>query len=1194
MIAKLNPESRTCDANEAAADVAYRMTEVISIYPITPSSPMAEHCDEWAAVNRPNLWSMTPDIVQMQSEGGVAGAMHGSLTAGCLSTTFTASQGLLLMIPNMYKIAGELTPAVIHVTARALATHALSIFGDHSDVMACRQTGWAMLASNSVQEAHDMAAIAHAATIKCRIPFIHFFDGFRTSHEINKHEPLSDAVLMDLLDEDALANFYDRALTPDNPSIRGTAQNPDVFFQAREAANPFYKECVKTVDALFKRFEELTGRKYSLFEYVGDPEAEKVMVIMGSGAETAEETSKFLNSKGEKTGVLKVRLFRPFSTPAILKALPNTVKKITVLDRTKEPGSIGEPLHLDVAMALRKAKTCPTVKKDIDPVLVGGRYGLGSKEFTPAMVKGIFDALDTESPEDHFSVGIYDDINNKSLPWDPSFSIESDAVTKAVFYGLGSDGTVGASKNTVKIIGENAGRNAQAYFVYDSKKSGSVTVSHLRFGEEEIHAPYLIEAGEFVSCSHTKILESMPVANTLKPGGVFLLNAPTNADKVWDLLPAKVQEELIAKKAEFYHIDALKIAKEAGLGGRINTIMQTCFFQLSGVLPAEEAIGHIKSMIKKTYSRKGDKIVNMNCAAVDDTLTNLSKIELPSEVSSSIPFGVTMPDEAPTFVKQVTARIIAGEGDLLPVSAFPVDGAWPTATSQYEKRGMAAEIPEWNTDLCTQCNKCATICPHAAIRPKFYEDSIADLAPDSFKSMPFNNLAYPDTKYTIQLSPDDCTGCGVCAEMCPGAEGDLKALVMKPTQEIVEDERVAYKFWETIVQPEYKGAEMSPKSLQFKQPLIEYSGACAGCGQTPYLKMLTQLVGDHMMVANATGCSSIYGGNLPTTPYAVDANGRGPAWSNSLFEDNAEFGMGMLMSVETRTNIAKALLQKLEPKLTTPLVNDILGCKYKRSKDMKAQRDRIAALKEELKTIDDPDARRLLSHADYLAKKTVWVIGGDGWAYDIGFGGLDHVLASGKNINIMVMDTEVYSNTGGQSSKATPIAAVAKFAAAGKEAPKKDLASIAMSYGNVYVAQIALGGDEKQAMKALKEAESFDGPSLIIGYGACLAHGFNLRDGHSHQKAAVNTGYWPLFRYDPRNEAKGEPRFILESGEPNGELSTFLRTEGRYRALEKTAPGQADELFDMAADHIGKRYEKYEQLAKIGSDEEDDDDDGWG
>ncbi len=1193
MIAKKQPDSRTCDANEATADVAYRMAEVISIYPITPSSPMAEHCDEWAAVNRPNLWGMTPDIVQMQSEGGVAGAMHGSLTAGCLSTTFTASQGLLLMIPNMYKIAGELTPAVIHVSARALATHALSIFGDHSDVMACRQTGWAMLASNSVQEAHDMAAIAHAATLKCRIPFLHFFDGFRTSHEINKHSPISDEVLDQLLDEDALIDFYDRSLTPDAPSIRGTAQNPDVFFQAREAANPFYKECVQTVNALFQRFEELTGRKYSLFEYSGAPDAEKVVVIMGSGAETAEETSKYLNSQGEKTGVLKVRLFRPFSAPAILKALPDTVKKIAVLDRTKEPGSIGEPLYLDVAMALRKAKTCPTVTKDIDPVIVGGRYGLGSKEFTPAMVKSVFDLLNSSDPEDHFTVGIIDDINNKSLYWNPAFSIESDAVTKAVFFGLGSDGTVGASKNTVKIIGENAGRNAQAYFVYDSKKSGSVTVSHLRFGEEEIHAPYLIESADFVSCSHTKILESMPVPEKLKEGGVFLLNAPCSADQVWDLLPTMVQETLIKKKAEFYHIDALKIAKEAGLGGRINTVMQTCFFQLSGVLPPAEAIAHIKSMITKTYSRKGDKIVNMNCAAVDDTVANLNKIELPAKASSQIPFGVSMPDEAPDFVKKVTSRIIAGEGDLLPVSAFPVDGTWPTATSQYEKRGMAAEIPEWNPDLCTQCNKCATICPHAAIRPKFYEDSLLNLAPESFKSMDFNNPAYPDTKYTIQLSPDDCTGCGVCAEMCPGVDGDLKSLMMKPTGDIVEQERESFDFWNKIKQPEYKGAEMSPKSLQFKKPLIEYSGACAGCGQTPYLKMLTQLVGDHMLVANATGCSSIYGGNLPTTPYAVDDCGRGPAWSNSLFEDNAEFGMGMLMSVETRSSIAQSLLQKLEPKLCTALVNDILGCTYKRPKDMKAQRERVEALKESLSEIDDPAARRLTAHADYLVKKSVWVIGGDGWAYDIGFGGLDHVMASGKNINILVMDTEVYSNTGGQSSKATPTAAVAKFAAAGKEGPKKDLAQIAMSYGNIYVAQIALGGNEQQAMKALKEAESFDGPSLVIAYGACLAHGFDLRSSHNHQKDAVKTGYWPLFRYDPRNEEKGQPRFLLESGEPDGELAKFLRTEGRFKALEKTSPAQAEELFELAEGHINKRYEKYEQLSKIGT-EEDDDDDDWG
>lgn len=1193
MIATSKPASKTCDANEAVADVAYRLTEVVSIYPITPSSPMAEHCDEWSAAGRSNLWEMVPEIVQMQSEGGVAGAMHGSLTAGCMSTTFTASQGLLLMIPNMYKIAGELTPNVIHVSARALATHALSIFGDHSDVMACRQTGYAMLASNSVQEAHDMAAIAHAATVKCRIPFLHFFDGFRTSHEINKFKPLSDDDLHALLDTEAMDAFYKRALTPDHPSIRGTAQNPDVFFQAREAVNPFYKDCVKTVDALFERFAELTGRRYSLFEYAGDPEAEKVLVIMGSGAETAEQTSRFLNEHGDKTGVLKVRLFRPFSTPALLRALPESVRSIAVLDRTKEPGSIGEPLYLDVAMALRKAKTCPTAKKDIDPVLVGGRYGLGSKEFSPAMAKSVFDLLDEDAPEDHFTVGIVDDVSNKSLPWDSSFSIESDKVTKAVFFGLGSDGTVGASKNTVKIIGENAGRNAQAYFVYDSKKSGAVTVSHLRFGEEEIHAPYLIEQADFVSCSHPKILESMAVVDKLRPEGVFLLNAPYASESVWDQLPQKVQQALIDKRAKLYHIDAVKLAREAGLGGRINTIMQTCFFKLSGVLPAEEAIEHIKSMIRKTYSRKGEKIVDMNCAAVDATLDKLVAVELPSEATSTLPWGVTMPEEAPDFVKRVTARMLAGEGDLLPVSAFPVDGTWPTATAQYEKRGMAAQLPQWNADLCTQCNKCATICPHAAIRPKFYDKSALKGAPASFRTLDFNNPAYQDHGYTIQLSPDDCTGCGVCVQLCPGSDGDLKALMLKETPEIIEEEREAYQFWNKIEQPEYKGAEMSPKSLQFKQPLIEYSGACAGCGQTPYLKMLTQLVGDHMLIANATGCSSIYGGNLPTTPYTTDKNGRGPAWSNSLFEDNAEFGLGMLMSVETRESIARALLRKLEGKLNSALVTDILGSKQNKPKELAAQRERVNALLEMLESIDDPDAMRLSQHAEYLVKKSVWVVGGDGWAYDIGFGGLDHVLASGRNINILVMDTEVYSNTGGQSSKATPTAAVAKFAAAGKASPKKDLATIAMSYGNVYVAQIAMGANERQAMQALKEAESFDGPSLVIAYGSCLAHGFDLRNAHGHQDAAVKSGYWPLFRYDPRNEAKGLPRFLLESGEPDSELEAFLKSEGRYRALEKTSPENAENLFAAAQSFVQERYARYEKLVQANA-EDDDDEDGWG
>lgn len=1191
MIAQKKPESKTCDANEAVADVAYRLTEVISIYPITPSSPMAEHCDEWASVGRKNLWDITPTMVQMQSEGGVAGAMHGSLTAGCLSTTFTASQGLLLMIPNMYKIAGELTPNVIHVSARALATHALSIFGDHSDVMACRQTGFAMLASNSVQEAHDMAAIAHAATLQCRVPFLHFFDGFRTSHEINKFTPLSNEDLAALLDEEALEAFYARSLTPDNPSIRGTAQNPDVFFQAREAVNPFYKDCTKTIQALFKHFEELTGRSYKLFEYVGDPQAEKVVVIMGSGAETMEETAKHLNQHGERVGVLKVRLYRPFNTPAILNALPDTVKKIAVLDRTKEPGSIGEPLYLDIAMALRKAKTCPTAKKDIDPQIVGGRYGLGSKEFNPGMAKAVFDHLNDEAPEDHFSIGIVDDVSQKSLKWDNHFSIEHASTTKAVFFGLGSDGTVGASKNTVKIIGENAGRNAQAYFVYDSKKSGSVTVSHLRFGEEPIRAPYLIENADFVSCSHIKILERMSVVEKLKPGGIFLLNLSLSPDKVWDRLPQRVQQALIDKDIKLYHVDAAKIAREAGLGGRINTIMQTCFFQLSGVLPSDEAIEHIKTMIKKTYERKGDSIVRMNCDAVDAALSNLIHITLPSKADSTIAYGIAMPDEAPDFVKKVTSRILAGEGDLLPVSAFPVDGVWPTATSQYEKRGMASEIPEWTSELCTQCNKCATICPHAAIRPKFYHKTDVENAPESFKSMDFNNPAYQDCGYTIQLSPDDCTGCGVCAEMCPGKEGDMRALMMKPTEDIIDQEREAFTYWQKIEQPEYKGAEMSPKSLQFKQPLIEYSGACSGCGQTPYLKMLTQLVGDHLLVANATGCSSIYGGNLPTTPYSVNKDGRGPAWSNSLFEDNAEFGMGMMLSVETRHNIAVDLLKKLEEKLPANLANDILKAPQNRAKDIAKQRERIDALVESLNGIHSPEARRLRQHADYLVKKSVWVIGGDGWAYDIGFGGLDHVLASGKNINILVMDTEVYSNTGGQSSKSTPTAAVAKFAASGKAAPKKDLASIAMSYGNVYVAQIAIGANENQAMQALKEAESFDGPSLVIAYGACLAHGFDLRSSHSHQDEAVKSGYWPVFRYDPRNEAKGLPRFLLESGEPSGELANFLRTEGRFRSLEKTSPEQAATLFKLAEDQVNERYARYEKMATA---DNDDDDDGWG
>lgn len=1183
MIAYNPPALKTSDANEAVASVAYRLTETIAIYPITPSSPMAEHCDEWAAQGKRNLWEQVPEIVQMQSEGGVAGALHGSLTAGCMSTTFTASQGLLLMLPNMYKLAGELTPTVIHVTARALATHALSIFGDHSDVMACRATGFAMLASNSVQEAHDMAAIAHVATLACRIPFLHFFDGFRTSHEINKYHPLSDEDLASLFDHDALARFYQRSLTPDQPSIRGTAQNPDVFFQAREAVNPFYKDCIKTVQTLFDQFAELTGRRYHLFEYTGDPEAEKVLVIMGSGAETAEETARYLNASGDKTGVLKVRLFRPFNTAALLKALPATVKSIAVLDRSKEPGSVGEPLYLDTVFALNKAKTCPAITHGINAKAVGGRYGLGSKEFTPAMVKAVFDHLDQEAPQDHFTVGIVDDVSNTSLPWDRGFSIESTDTTQAIFFGLGSDGTVGASKNAIKIIGDYAGRYAQAYFVYDSKKSGAVTVSHLRFGRNPIHAPYLIERADFISCSHPKILSSMPVVDALKVGGVVLLNAPCEAAQLWASLPEKVQQTLIQRKARLYHIDAARIAHETGMRGRINNVMQTCFFKLSAVLPEEEAIAHIKSMIEKTYSRKGDHVVKMNWDAVDVSLANLVEIPLPDQASSALPFGVVMPDEAPDFVKNVTAKILAGEGDLLPVSAFPVDGTWMSGTSRYEKRGMAAQIPQWNAELCTQCNKCATLCPHAAIRPKFYPKSALDKAPEGFRSLDFNNPAYADHGYTIQVFGDDCTGCGLCAEMCPGvnAEGNEKSLTLMPYPEIIEEERRLLAFFESIEQPTYRGAEATPKSLQFKQPLIEFSGACAGCGQTPYLKMLTQLLGDRLFIANATGCSSIYGGNLPTTPYCTDSQGRGPAWSNSLFEDNAEFGFGMMMSVEVRERIARDLLLKLKPTLGDALVTDLLGAKQDKQKDIEAQRARVVALLEMLAPLGNhPDAMRLRQHAEYLVKKSVWIVGGDGWAYDIGFGGLDHVIASGRNINILVMDTEVYSNTGGQRSKATPTGAIAKFSAAGKTAPKKDLARIAMSYGEVYVAQIALGANDRQAMQAFKEAESFEGPSLVIAYGSCLAHGFDLKNSHQHQREATQAGYWSLFRYDPRNNAKGLPNLILESGKPTGALADYMRSEGRFRALEQEQPEVAAKLFQIAQTQANQRYAYYEALAE--------------
>ncbi|MDP0495865.1 MAG: pyruvate:ferredoxin (flavodoxin) oxidoreductase [Verrucomicrobiota bacterium JB024] len=1180
---------KTIDGNEAVAAVAYRLSEIISIYPITPSTPMAELCDEWSAAGKPNLWGDTPQVVQMQSEAGVAGTFHGLLMGGSLSTTFTASQGLLLMIPNMYKLAGELTPAVIHVSARAVATNALSIFGDHSDVMACRQTGFAMLASNSVQEAADLAAISHAATLKTRVPFLHFFDGFRTSHEINSMEPIADDTLMSLLDEDALVSFYQRALTPDNPSVRGTAHNPDTYFQSREATNPFYADTPAAVQAIMDVFAEKTGRAYKLYDYYGTEDAEQLIVLMGSGVETAAETAKWLNEHtGTKYGVLAVRLFRPFSVNDFAAAIPATVKSIAVLDRTKEPGSLGEPLHLDVSLAMQQAVR--SGRRSTLPLIVGGRYGIGSKEFTPGMVKSVFDNLTGTNPRDHFTVGIRDDLTELSLDWDPAFAIKSGKTQAAVFYGLGSDGTVGANKNTIKIIGETTNLYTQAYFVYDSKKSGGLTTSHLRFGPLPIKAPYLVDEAHFVGCHQPQFLGKVDVLASLSEGGVFLLNTPHPANKVWHHLPLEVQQGLIARKASLHVIDAYAVAHEVGMGGRINTIMQVCFFALSGIIPTDEAIAHIKERIEKTYGRKGPKIVEMNCAAVDAALSHLEAVEIPTEATAAPAAIKWVPDEAPDFAQRVTAQLLAGQGDLLPTSAFPPDGVWPTGTSQYEKRRIASHIPVWDAETCTQCNKCSLFCPHAAIRPKAYDIVELAKAPEGFRSAAFKGPKSDGKGFTIQVFPEDCTGCQACVELCPAKNADGKrAIEMEPVEPIMERELVNLSFFQSLPQPEVDPAKVSAKTITLRQPLIEFSGACSGCTQTPYVRILTQLFGDHLLIANATGCSSIYGGNLPTTPYCTDAEGRGPAWANSLFEDNAEFGLGLHLASKHRHEAAKRLLELAAPEIGQDKVDALLKARPA------AQRVMVAELKNQLNGGGSAAVKQLKQHLDYLVSKTTWIIGGDGWAYDIGYGGLDHVLASGHNVNVLVLDTEVYSNTGGQASKATPIGAQAKFAAAGKAIAKKDLAQIAISYGNIYVGQIALGANEQQTIEVLREAESFDGPSLVIAYGPCQAHGINLTLGPDRQKAAVNSGYWPLFRYDPRKTGTGVPAFRLESFEPSMPVADFMSKENRFKSLQRSDPERAGALLEMAQAHVDARWAKLEKMAAAtdGGDE-DDDDDGWG
>ena len=1172
----------TLDANEAVASVAYRLNEFFAIYPITPSSPMAEFADEWSAGGKKNLWGAVPSVVEMQSEGGAAGALHGALQAGSLSASFTASQGLLLMIPNMYKIAGELTPFCLHVTARAVATHALSIFGDHSDVMGCRQTGFAMLCGGSVQESQDTAVISQMVTLRSRVPFLHFFDGFRTSHEVSKIELLSDEDLRALIDEDSIRANRDRALTPDRPMIRGTAQNPDAFFQAREGGNTFYNELPRLVKEAMDAFATQTGRAYKPFDYEGAPDAERVVVIMGSGAEAAGETVGSLNESGEKTGVVKVRLYRPFSVEDFAATLPKTVKSIAVLDRTKEPGALGEPLYLDVVAALRQAETKGLMKDTHSIQVIGGRYGLGSKEFTPAMVKSVFDELSKPAPKQVFTVGINDDVTGLSLDFDPEFEVVPEGMKQAVFFGLGSDGTVGANKNSIKIIGEGTDNYAQGYFVYDSKKAGAMTVSHLRFGPTPIRSTYLIRQAEFVACHRFDLLHQIGVLDYAKPGGIFLLNSPGDPNEAWDRLPREIQEQIVMKNLSFYAIDASTVARNVGMAGRINTIMQTCYFAISGVLEKDEAIAAIKSAIKKTYGKRGDAVVQKNYEAVDSTLANLVKIDYPDAATSNVHLNPLVPEDAPDFVKRVTALMLGGKGDLLPVSAFPVDGTWPTGTTQWEKRNIAEEIPVWETDICIQCNKCAIVCPHAAIRPKIFKPADLEGAPETYKSTAFKARDYPDMLYSLQVAPEDCTGCQLCVMVCPAKDKSnpsRKAINMVEQLPLRESERANFKFFLDLPEPDRAMLQDNVKTTQFMKPLFEFSGACAGCGETPYVKLLTQMFGDRLLVANATGCSSIYGGNLPTTPYTTDGCGRGPAWANSLFEDNAEFGLGMRASLDQSRAFAEVLLHGQASVLGDDLVTAIAGADQTTDEGIDVQRERVVALRQALAGQTSLQAQTLNQIADYLVDKSVWIVGGDGWAYDIGFGGLDHVIASGRNVNILVLDTEVYSNTGGQQSKSTPLGAVAKFSMAGKELPKKDLGLIATTYGSVYVARVAMGAKDGQTVSVFREAESYDGPSLIIAYSHCVAHGYSMSQGLEQQKKAVATGYWPLFRFDPRRSEKGENPMKLDSAAPKGSLTDFTANETRFQMLKRIDPERAAMLEQMAADSVKERFALYQQMA---------------
>jgi pyruvate-ferredoxin/flavodoxin oxidoreductase len=1178
----------TIDGNEAAAYVAHKTNEVIAIYPITPSSTMGELADQWSSEGRPNIWGSVPRVVEMQSEAGAAGALHGALQGGSLATTFTSAQGLLLMIPNMYKIAGELTPAVIHVAARSLATHALSIFGDHQDVMAVRQTGWAMLASNSVQEAMDFALIAQAASLESRIPFVHFFDGFRTSHEVAKVEQLSLDDIRTMISDDLVRRHREAALSPDHPFIRGTAQNPDVYFQTREAANSFYLAAPTIVQNAMDKFAALSGRQYKLFDYVGAPDAEQVLVLMGSGAEVAQEAVDHLNRRGAKFGVLKVRLCRPFSIAHFMHALPPTVEAIAVLDRSKEPGAVGEPLYLDVVTALSEAESQSTHLVQPMPRVIGGRYGLSSKEFTPAMVKGVFEELAKEKSKNHFTVGILDDVTHTSIDYDPAFSTEEPDTVRALFYGLGADGTVGANKNSIKIIGEDTDLFAQGYFVYDSKKSGSMTTSHLRFGPRPIRSSYLITRANFIACHQFSFLERLNLLKYAEPGATFLLNSPFGPDDVWEKLPRTIQQEIIARKLNFHVIDAYKVARETGMGGRINTIMQTCFFAVSNVLPRDRAITAIKNAIRKTYGKRGQAVVDKNFAAVDQTMANLFEVTIPVQSFSAIDLQPPVPEQAPAFVREVLGPIIQGDGDFLPVSKLPVDGTFPSGTSQWEKRNISLEIPEWDKELCIQCGKCVLVCPHAVIRAKVYDDDKLANAPESFLSAPARWKDIGQMKYTLQVSPEDCTGCTLCVDVCPAkskTDANHKALNMVPQPPIRQREAKNWEFFLGL--PEFNREKLSfgqVKDVQLLQPLFEFSGACSGCGETPYIKLMTQLFGDRTIVANATGCSSIYGGNLPTTPYTFNNDGRGIAWANSLFEDNAEFGLGIRLSQDKHAEYARDLVKRLANTIGPELATQLCEADQSNEAGIRQQRQRVELLKNLLGlSSQNCDARELTVLADSLVKRSVWIVGGDGWAYDIGYGGLDHVLASGENVNILVLDSEVYSNTGGQTSKSTPRGAVARFSAGGKSTPKKDLALMAMAYGSVYVARVAMGAGDMQTLKAFNEAEAYNGPSLIIAYATCIAHGIDMTHGLSQQKLAVQSGHWPLFRFDPRRAAEGKNPMQLDSKPPSVPLEEYLYNETRYTVLCQSHPEEAKKLLEEARGDVATRWKMYETWASMGT-----------